>query len=219
MEKVDRILAIPLTSGWSDLGSWNSVWEETAKSIEGVVTSPNTHAIDCRNSLLHSGCNIQLVGVGLDNIVAVCTPDAVLVASKSEGQSIGKVVNELRSKNISQADSFNKDHRPWGWFETLTLSNNFQVKRIYVNPKAALSLQSHKHRSEHWIVVEGTAKVTVDGKVELISEGQSVYVPVGSIHRLENPGKEPMILIEVQTGTYLGEDDIVRYEDLYARKT
>ena len=123
----------------------------------------------------------------------------------------------LKSKNIFQAETFPKDHRPWGWFEVLESSRNFQVKRICVNPGGVLSLQSHKYRSEHWVVVEGTARVTVDNEIKMISAGQSIYVPLGSIHRMENPGETPMILIEVQTGTYLGEDDIVRYEDLYAR--
>lgn len=123
----------------------------------------------------------------------------------------------LKEKNVPQATKFLKDHRPWGWFETLKITARFQVKRIHVNPGEALSLQSHHHRSEHWIVVEGTAKVTVDQEIKLVTEGESVYIPIGSVHQLENPGKIPMVLIEVQTGSYLGEDDIIRYEDKYAR--
>ena len=127
------------------------------------------------------------------------------------------VVEKLKALNINQAEIFPKDHRPWGWFESIALGDRFQVKRICVKPGAALSLQSHHHRSEHWIVVEGTAKVTLDNDVKLVSEGESIYIPIGSPHRMENPGKLPMLLIEVQTGSYFGEDDIIRYEDLYKR--
>ena len=144
-------------------------------------------------------------------------PDAVLVAPKDRAQDVKKAVELLKTKDVAQAEILPKDHRPWGWFESLALGERFQVKRICVKPGAALSLQSHNHRSEHWIVVEGTAKVTIDEEVKLITEGQSVYVPLGAIHRMENPGKLPMVLIEVQIGTYLGEDDIVRYEDIYSR--
>ena len=149
--------------------------------------------------------------------MAIAMPDAVLVAPKDRAQDVKKAVELLKAKDITQAEIFPKDHRPWGWFESLALGERFQVKRIFVKPGASLSLQSHKHRSEHWIVVEGTARVTIDEEVKLVSAGQSVYVPLGAKHRMENPGKLPMILIEVQIGTYLGEDDIVRYEDVYSR--
>ena len=155
-------------------------------------------------------------GIGL-GIIAIATPDAVLVAHKSRAQEVKKAVEVLQAKGAKQAETFPRDHRPWGWFETLALSDRFQVKRIVVNPGAALSLQSHMHRSEHWIVVTGTARVTVDGTVRLVTENESVYIPLGAKHRMENPGKVPMVLIEVQTGSYLGEDDIIRYEDVYAR--
>ncbi len=135
----------------------------------------------------------------------------------SRAQDVKAAVTALKKKGARQAEAFLRDHRPWGWFETLALGNRFQVKRIVVHPGAALSLQSHFHRSEHWIVVEGTAKVTIDETVQLVTENQSVYIPLGGVHRMENPGKVPMVLIEVQTGTYLGEDDIVRYDDVYAR--
>ena len=145
------------------------------------------------------------------------TPDAVLVADASRAQDVKLAVAALKEKSAKQATEFPLDHRPWGWFESLVVGERFQVKRIHVHPGAALSLQSHHHRSEHWIVVEGTAKVTVDDEVRLVTENQSVYIPLGSVHRMENPGKVPMVLIEVQTGSYLGEDDIIRYEDVYAR--
>ncbi|MFT7524609.1 MAG: mannose-1-phosphate guanylyltransferase/mannose-6-phosphate isomerase [Candidatus Paceibacteria bacterium] len=150
-------------------------------------------------------------------MVAVAMPDAVLVADMSSAQHVKKAVQVLKAKNAKQAEQFPRDHRPWGWFETLSLGQRFQVKRIMVHPGAALSLQSHVHRSEHWIVVAGTARVTVGDTVSLVTENQSVYIPVGSKHRMENPGKVDLHLIEVQTGTYLGEDDIVRYEDVYKR--
>jgi mannose-6-phosphate isomerase-like protein (cupin superfamily) len=144
-------------------------------------------------------------------------PDAVLVARKSDSQRVREAVSALKARGAPQATSSPRDHRPWGWFESLVVAERFQVKRICVHPGAALSLQSHVHRAEHWIVVAGTARVTVDGESRLLAENQSVYVPLGSVHRLENPGKVPMVLIEVQTGSYLGEDDIIRYEDVYAR--
>ena len=144
-------------------------------------------------------------------------PDAVLVAHKDQTQNVKAVITKLKTKRVTQAETFPKDYRPWGWFESLATRGRFQVKRILVNPGAALSLQSHHHRSEHWIVVEGTAEITIDGEIKLVSEGQSVYVPLGAVHRMKNPGKVPMILIEVQTGTYLGEDDIIRYADMYKR--
>ena len=159
----------------------------------------------------------QVVGIGLNDIMAIAMPDAVLVAPKDRAQDVKKAVELLKAKDIVQAEIFPKDHRPWGWFESLALGERFQVKRICVKPGASLSLQSHNHRSEHWIVVEGTAKVTIDEEIKLVSEGQSVYVPLGAVHRMENLGKLPMLLIEVQIGTYLGEDDIIRYEDVYAR--
>ncbi|SLN45968.1 Alginate biosynthesis protein AlgA [Roseovarius litorisediminis] len=218
MEKADNLSVVPFTGHWSDLGSWAAVLRESTQDENGVATSGPTTAIDCSNSLLRSeNDGLQLVGVGLENIMVVAMPDAVLVADMNRTQDVGKVVKTLRDKKAAQAESFARDHRPWGYFETLALSDRFQVKRIVVKPGAALSLQSHVHRSEHWIVVSGTAKVTVDETIKLVSENESVYIPLGAVHRMENPGKLPMVLIEVQTGAYLGEDDIVRYEDVYSR--
>ena len=218
MEKVDNLVAVAYRSKWSDLGGWDAVWSEAEKDENGNALSDAAHAIDCENSLLRSeNPSQQLVGLGLDSIIAISMPDAVLVANKDRAQDVKKVVDRLRENAVPQAEIFPKDHRPWGWFESLILSDRFQVKRICVNPGAALSLQSHKFRSEHWIVVEGKAKVTIDDQVELVEAGHSVYVPLGAIHRMENQGTKPMVLIEVQIGTYFGEDDIVRYEDFYAR--
>ena len=205
-------------SGWSDLGGWDAVWREAGPDGDGVSLHGPATAIECRDSLLRSEDDKQqIVGIGLDNIIAVAMPDAVLVADKSRAQDVKRAVSTLKAKDVLQAETFPRDHRPWGWFESLVIGRRFQVKRIVVNPGAALSLQSHHHRAEHWIVVEGTARVTIDEEVRLVTENQSVYIPLGAVHRMENPGKVPMVLIEVQTGSYLGEDDIIRYEDVYAR--
>ena len=218
MERADNLSVVPFAAGWSDLGGWDAVWLESGPDAAGNVCSDNATAIDCAGTLLRSETDgLQLVGIGLDNIIAVAMGDAVLVADKSQAQRVKEAVDALKRRDASQAVQLPRDYRPWGWYESLVIGGRFQVKRIVVNPGAALSLQSHHHRSEHWIVVEGTAKVTVDDTVKLISENQSVYIPLGSVHRMENPGKLPMVLIEVQTGSYFGEDDIIRYEDVYAR--
>ncbi|CUK02571.1 Alginate biosynthesis protein AlgA [Ruegeria denitrificans] len=218
MEKATNLSVVPFDAAWSDLGGWDAVWRESGPDADGVVTSGGATAIDCHNALLRSDSDqLELVGIGLENIIAVAMNDAVLVADSSRAQDVKKAVSALKEKGAAQATTFPKDHRPWGWFESLVVGDRFQVKRIHVHPGASLSLQSHVHRSEHWIVVEGTALVTIDDTEQLVSENQSVYIPLGAVHRMENPGKVPMVLIEVQTGTYLGEDDIVRYEDIYAR--
>lgn len=218
MERVGNIATMPFSAGWSDLGGWDAVWLEAGPDASGNVTSAHATAIACEGTLLRSESDrVELVGIGLRDIIAVATTDAVLVAHKSESQKVKDAVAALKSKGRTQATQFPSDHRPWGMFESLVIGPRFQVKRIVVKPGAVLSLQSHHHRSEHWIVVEGTAKVTIEGKTRLVTENQSVYVPLGAVHRMENPGKVPMVLIEVQTGSYLGEDDIIRYEDVYAR--
>ncbi|MGB0913769.1 MAG: mannose-1-phosphate guanylyltransferase/mannose-6-phosphate isomerase [Phaeobacter italicus] len=218
MEHADNLSVVPFAAGWSDLGGWDAVWRESAPDAAGVVTSAGATAIDCRNTLLRADSpGLEVVGIGLENIMAVAMNDAVLVADMSRAQDVKLAVAALKEKAAGQATQFPKDHRPWGWFESLVVGGRFQVKRILVHPGAALSLQSHVHRSEHWIVVEGTARVTIDDEVRLVTENQSVYIPLGAVHRMENPGKVPMVLIEVQTGSYVGEDDIIRYEDVYAR--
>ena len=218
MERASNLSVVPFDGAWSDLGGWDAVWRESGPDTDGVVASGGATALDCRDTLLRSeDAGLEVVGIGLDNVIAVATRDAVLVADMSRAQEVKRAVAALKGKGAAQATQFPKDHRPWGWFESLVVGPRFQVKRILVHPGAALSLQSHVHRSEHWVVVEGTARVTVDDEVKLVTENESVYVPLGSVHRLENPGRVPMVLIEVQTGTYVGEDDIVRYEDMYAR--
>ncbi|RWR08157.1 mannose-1-phosphate guanylyltransferase/mannose-6-phosphate isomerase [Paenirhodobacter populi] len=218
MEKAPNLSVVPFAAGWSDLGGWDAVWREGAQDDNGVGLSGAATAIDCTDTLLRSdSANLEVVGIGLDNIIAVAMNDAVLIADMSRAQDVKKAVDALKARKATQATQFPMDHRPWGWFESLVIGDRFQVKRIHVHPGAALSLQSHFHRSEHWIVVEGTARVTIDDEVKLVAENQSVYIPLGAKHRMENPGKVPMVLIEVQTGTYLGEDDIIRYEDVYSR--
>ncbi|MDO5622182.1 MAG: mannose-1-phosphate guanylyltransferase/mannose-6-phosphate isomerase [Paracoccus sp. (in: a-proteobacteria)] len=221
MEKAANLSVVRYAGHWSDLGGWDAVWREglaAAPDAAGVVTQGPAQAQDCRDVLLRSeDADTQIVGIGLENLVVVATSDAVLVADKSRAQQVGAAVKTMKANNIRQSESFRRDHRPWGWFETLALSDRFQVKRIVVKPGGILSLQSHLHRAEHWIVVSGTARVTLDDATHVLTENQSVYIPLGAKHRLENPGKLPMVLIEVQTGGYLGEDDITRYEDIYAR--
>ena len=218
MEKLNNIVAVSLEGDWSDLGDWEAVWKIMHKDQSGVAKKGFVTTVDCKDSLLVSEAeNIELVGLGLDDIIAVAMQDAVLIASKHRAQDVKNVVEILRSEGRKQANLYPIDHRPWGWFESLVMDNGFQVKRIMVKPGASLSLQSHNHRSEHWVVVSGTAKVTIDKEVKLVSEGESIYVPLGARHRMENPGKIPMYLIEVQIGRYLGEDDIIRYEDRYKR--
>ena len=218
MEKAGNLAVMPFGAGWSDLGGWDAVWMESDQDEAGNACSDQATAIDCQGSLLRSETpGQQVVGIGLEDMMVVAMSDAVLVAPKAQAQRVKDAVTALKAKGASQAVQLPRDYRPWGWYESLIVGGRFQVKRIVVHPGAALSLQSHHHRSEHWIVVEGTARVTVDETVKLVTENQSVYIPLGAVHRMENPGKVPMVLIEVQTGSYLGEDDIIRYEDVYAR--
>ncbi|WP_137702873.1 mannose-1-phosphate guanylyltransferase/mannose-6-phosphate isomerase [Marimonas lutisalis] len=218
MEKADNLAVVPFSGGWTDLGDWESVSREMQRDGAGNSVTGGATVLDCENTLLRAEQDgMAVVGLGLKDLVVVSTRDAVLVADKSRAQDVKNVVGVLKEQGAPQAADFQWDRRPWGMFETLARGDRFQVKRIVVKPGGILSLQSHHHRAEHWIVVQGTAKVTIDEEVKLVSENESVYVPLGSVHRMENPGKVPMVLIEVQTGSYLGEDDIVRLEDVYDR--
>lgn len=218
MERAENLSVVPYSGRWSDIGDWQAIWREGKADSDGVVTSGPSTAFDCKNTLLQATNECQqLVAMGLEDIIVVAMSDAVLVAHKDCAQDVKIAVTKLKEKGAVQAENLPRDYRPWGWYESIALGPRFQVKRIVVNPGAALSLQSHNHRSEHWIVVEGTAKVTIDDEVQLVTENQSVYVPLGAVHRLENPGKLTLTLIEVQTGSYFGEDDIIRYADVYAR--
>ena len=218
MQKIKNLVAIPFDSNWSDLGTWNAVWSESEKDRNNNAISAGAHVLDCSNSLLRTeNESQQIFGIGLEDIVAIAMPDAVLVAKREHSQKVKQAVDQLISKNINQAEIFPKDHRPWGWFESLVIGDKFQVKKLYVKSGAELSLQSHQHRSEHWVVVAGIADVTVGEDVNVLVEGQSIYVPLGATHRLKNTQNTPLVVIEVQIGSYLGEDDIVRYEDIYSR--
>lgn len=218
MEHASNLSVMPYGGEWSDLGDWQAIWREGKADNAGVVSSGPSTAVDCKNVLLQATSETQeLVAMGLKDIIVVAMPDAVLLAHKDYTQDIKAAVAKLKEKGAPQAEKLPQDYRPWGWYESLVLGPRFQVKRIVVNPGGVLSLQSHNHRSEHWIVVEGVAKVTIDGEVKTITQNQSVYIPLGAVHRMENPGKLPLTFIEVQTGSYFGEDDITRYEDVYGR--
>ncbi|MEG0920880.1 MAG: mannose-1-phosphate guanylyltransferase/mannose-6-phosphate isomerase [Comamonas sp.] len=207
---------VPLDAGWSDLGAWDALWDVLPKDVHGNAGSGETLAVDTRNSLLFSESRL-IATVGLDNIVIVETADAVLVADKRRTQGVKQVVAALKAQKRSMASTHRKVHRPWGWYDSIDGGARFQVKRIVVNPGAQLSLQMHHHRAEHWIVVKGTAEVTNGDETFLLGENESTFIPLGHTHRLANPGKVPLEIIEVQSGSYLGEDDIVRFEDTYGR--
>lgn len=210
------IRMVPLAAGWNDLGAWDAVWQVAGKDDDGNAIVGDVLLEDTRNTLVHaSGRLVSTVGV--DNLVVVETADAVLVADASRSQDVKKIVGKLAASGRGEGQLHRKVHRPWGWYDSIDAGPRFQVKRIMVRPGASLSLQMHHHRAEHWIVVTGTAEVTCGERKILLSENQSTYIPLGEVHRLANPGKVDLEIIEVQSGSYLGEDDIVRYEDTYGR--
>ncbi|MBA4163127.1 MAG: mannose-1-phosphate guanylyltransferase/mannose-6-phosphate isomerase [Erythrobacter sp.] len=220
MEKAANLAVMPYGGGWADLGDWNRVWMESVHDTDGTVCTGPVTAIDCAGTLLRSETSgLHVVGFGLQDMLVVATGDAVLVAPQAAGPRVGEVVARLKQHDVAQAVVGTRDLRPWGWFESIARGERFQVKRILVKPGASMSLQSHQHRTEHWVIVAGTATVTVGEEVREFQVDQSVYIPVGARHRLENKTDSPVILIEVQTGAYLGEDDIVRYQDQYARSS
>lgn len=207
---------VPADPGWSDLGAWDALWGVLPRDAHGNAVRGEVRAVDTRGSLLFSQHRL-LATVGVEDLVVVETADAVLVASRREAQQVREIVAALGAENHPLLAAHRKVYRPWGWYDGVDCGERFQVKRIVVNPGAQLSLQKHHHRAEHWVVVRGTAEVTCDERQFLLSENQSTYIPLGSTHRLGNPGKVPLELIEVQSGAYLGEDDIVRYEDHWGR--
>ena len=218
MEHTKDGVVVPLDAGWSDLGSWSSIWDISTKDENNNLMKGDVIHSDTTNSYIHSEHRL-VTTLGVDNLIVVETPDAVMVAHKDKVQDVKQLVDQLKLEGRPEAENHREVHRPWGKYDSIDQGPRYQVKRITVNPGAKLSVQMHHHRAEHWVVVSGTAKVTIDGKESLLSENQSTYVPVGVIHSLENPGKVPVELIEVQSGSYLGEDDIVRFEDLYGRKS
>ncbi|WP_044871909.1 mannose-1-phosphate guanylyltransferase/mannose-6-phosphate isomerase [Pseudomonas sp. LFM046] len=216
MEKTARACVVPLSAGWNDVGSWSSIWEVHDKDEDGNVTKGDVVVQDSHNCLVHG--NGKLVSViGLDDVVVVETKDAMMIAHKDRVQDVKKLVNKLDADGRSETQNHCAVYRPWGSYDSVDMGGRFQVKHITVKPGAQLSLQMHHHRAEHWIVVSGTAQVTCDDKVFLLTENQSTYIPIASVHRLANPGKIPLEIIEVQSGSYLGEDDIERLDDVYGR--
>jgi mannose-1-phosphate guanylyltransferase/mannose-6-phosphate isomerase len=215
MEKTDAAMVLPVDIGWNDVGSWSALWDVAERDADGNAHLGDVIAVDTRNSYAYARRLVALVGV--DDLVVVETDDAVLVARKDRVQEVKQVVARLKETQRTQAALHREVHRPWGSYDSIDVGDGFQVKRIKVKPGAQLSLQSHTRRAEHWIVVRGTARVTRNNDVFELHANQSTYIPIGAKHRLENPGQDMLELIEVQSGDYLGEDDIVRYEDVYGR--
>jgi mannose-1-phosphate guanylyltransferase/mannose-6-phosphate isomerase len=217
MERTQAACVVPLSADWNDLGSWKAFYDVSSRDSRGNARVGDVVALDSDNCYLHATHRL-LATLGVKDLVVVETADAVLVTDWSRTQEIKKVLDKIIAQGRSEADTHVKVYRPWGSYESLAFGDRFQVKRIVVNPGKVLSLQFHHHRAEHWVVVRGTAKITVNGEVRLLGEDQSTYIPLGAHHRMENPGRIPLEIIEVQTGAYLGEDDIVRLEDRYGRK-
>ena len=207
---------VPLDAGWSDLGAWDAVWNVLPKDQNGNAAHGDVLTTDSRNTFVHASSRLVTL-VGVSDLIVVETPDAVMVADKSRSQEVKHIVSQLQITQRDEHLVHRKVHRPWGWYDSVDESDRFKVKRIRVNPGASLSLQKHHHRAEHWIVVKGTAEVTCGEQKLLLSENQSTYIPLGEVHRLANPGSIPLEIIEVQSGSYLGEDDIVRLDDQYGR--
>jgi mannose-1-phosphate guanylyltransferase/mannose-6-phosphate isomerase len=217
MEKTKSAVVVPLDAGWSDIGSWSSLWAVCNRDVDGNAVSGDVISLNTRNSMIHAESRL-VASIGLEDLVIVETADAILVARKDQTQKTKKLVQHLKSGNRDEALFHRRVNRPWGAYECIDCSERFQVKRITVKPKGKLSLQKHLHRAEHWIVVKGTARITKGTEVITLSENESTYIPLGVKHRLENPGRIPLELIEVQSGSYLGEDDIERFDDQYGRK-
>ncbi len=215
-QKLPIGVVLPMSAGWSDVGSWDALWQVLPKDPAGNVLQGDVLMEDCQNTMAVSEGRL-VACVGLNDLIVVETADAVLVVHKSKTQDVKKIVDSLKVQNRSEGQIHRKVFRPWGWYDGVDAGERFQVKRIVVKPAGILSLQMHHHRAEHWIVVSGTAKVTRGEETFLVSENQSTFIPLGTTHRLENPGRVPLEMIEVQSGSYLGEDDIVRFEDVYGR--
>ncbi|HDY86233.1 hypothetical protein LCGC14_0571670 [marine sediment metagenome] len=216
MEQTDKAVVVPLDAGWNDVGSWSSLWECAEQDSDNNVLKGDVMTDAVQHSYIHSEHRLVTV-LGLDNIVVVETADAVMVAHKDSAQNVKNIVNRLNQAKRTEAENHRLCYRPWGYYDSIDNGERFQVKRITVNPGASLSLQMHHHRAEHWVVVKGAAEVICGDKTILLSENESTYIPVGQKHRLHNPGRVPLQIIEVQSGSYLGEDDIVRFDDVYRR--
>ena len=219
MEKTSGAVVVPVDIGWSDVGSWASLWAASEKDAAGNVTTGQAVTLDVRNSVLRSETDATVAAIGIENMVVVVTRDAVLITPFDRTNDVKALVEQMQSAGHASVSTPAQVFRPWGSYERMDCGERFQTKRLIVNPGASLSLQMHHHRSEHWIVVKGTAEVTIGNETRLLQENESTYIPAGTIHRLANPGRLPLHLIEVQCGPYLGEDDIVRVEDRYGRST
>jgi mannose-1-phosphate guanylyltransferase / mannose-6-phosphate isomerase len=217
MEKTDRSAVLPVTFGWSDLGSWDAVWAQAPRDANGNALSGSCEVMDTNNALVQSDPSMLTSVIGLSDIVVVASPDAVLVAPRKVTGELKTLVEKLKSRNRAEAVAHRRIYRPWGYYEALNIGERHQVKKIQVNPGHRLSLQKHVHRSEHWVVVRGTGEITLNGEVRMLRENESIYIPIGAVHRLANPGLIPLELIEVRVGSYLGDDDIQRIEDDYNR--
>jgi mannose-1-phosphate guanylyltransferase/mannose-6-phosphate isomerase len=215
-EKSSRVITIPLASYWNDIGSWDAIYDVLPKDSAGNAVKGDCMAIDCHNSLM-MGQSRLIAGIGLEDVLVVETDDVIVVAQKGESQKVKELVGKLKAQGRREADEHTTMYRPWGSYTVMGEGPGYKMKKIVVNPGGCLSLQMHYHRSEHWIVINGTAKVTIDERTQMIHENESVYIPQSAKHRLENPGRIPLEIIEVQNGKYLGEDDIVRFEDIYGR--
>jgi mannose-1-phosphate guanylyltransferase/mannose-6-phosphate isomerase len=216
MEKTDRAAVVESHFRWSDIGSWDAVFQVSTPDDAGNVTAGETEIVASKGCVVHAGHGLATL-VGVEDLVVVTTPDAVLVASRGRCEEVKALVGRLEARGRAEASQHRRGFRPWGFYDSVDRGERFQVKRIVVRPGGVLSLQRHLHRAEHWVVVRGTAEVTVGDKAELVQENQSIFIPATTAHRLANPGKIPLEIIEVQTGSYLGEDDILRFEDLYRR--
>jgi mannose-1-phosphate guanylyltransferase/mannose-6-phosphate isomerase len=219
MERTEHAAVLPVTFRWSDVGNWKSVWDVQDRDAAGNVIEGPAEVVNTTNSLIRSEETVLTTVVGVDDIIVVTTADAVLVAAKREAERVKELVEQLKSRNRNEVLEHRRIYRPWGFYQTADSGGRYQVKRICVHPGGRLSSQKHFHRSEHWVVVRGVAEVTVGDEVRLVHENESIYVPMGAVHRLANPGKIPLELIEVQVGSYLGEDDIIRLDDVYRRHT
>jgi mannose-1-phosphate guanylyltransferase / mannose-6-phosphate isomerase len=217
MERTRLAGVLPVSFAWSDVGTWDAVWSVLDQDAAGNAVRGRVELIETRGSLVHSEGEQVTAVVGLEDVVVVSTPDAVLVTSKAKAGQVKDLVGVLRAKGYPEAEAHRRMYRPWGWYQRIDIGERFQVKRIQVSPGGRLSLQKHYHRAEHWVVVRGTAEVTLNERVVLVHENEAIYLPIGSMHRLTNPGKIPLELIEVQVGSYTGEDDIIRVEDVYGR--
>lgn len=216
MEKTDKGVVLPLDAGWNDVGSWSALWSVTKKDANGNAISGDVLTVNTKNSFIFSEDRLVTV-IGVEDLVVIETKDAVMVVSKDKVQDVNQLVSQLKTLGRSEAQLHRKAYRPWGYYDSVDNGSRHQTKRIVVKPGAKLSLQKHHHRAEHWIVVKGTALVTRDDNQTLLTENESTFIPLGTVHRLENPGVIPLEIIEVQSGSYLGEDDIVRYGDHYGR--